>query len=159
LFHYTTGIKKDRDELTSIAHELRDKLCALDCAIQIIINIDSLFLYNRSCVWSNLTGEQHCYSKIYRELDIDEFFPSIWDEHRETLQKYFFPKKLTKEQAFKLYAPIEEMNPNIPRTQELLQEVKARNSARQHQANLLRNVGANLNPMDDIIQQVQLIDM
>jgi hypothetical protein len=51
------------------------------------------------------------------------------------------------------------MNPIIPRTQELLQEVRAGNSARQYQANLLRNVGANLNPMDDIIQHVQQIDM
>jgi hypothetical protein len=159
LFHYTTGIKKNRVELTSIAHELRDKLCALDCPIQIIINNDGLFLYDRSCVWSNLMGEQDCYSMIHRELDIDEFFPSIWDEKQQTLGKYFFPRNLTKEQAFMLYAPIEEMNPNIPRTEELLQEVKARNAARQHQTNLLRNVGANLNPMDDIIEQVQQIDM
>jgi hypothetical protein len=51
------------------------------------------------------------------------------------------------------------MKPNIPRTEELVQEVTASNSAREYQARLLRNVGANLNPMDDIMEQVGQIDI
>jgi hypothetical protein len=79
------------------------------------------------------------------------------DNHRATLAKYFFPRNLTKDQAFKLYAPIEEFRANIPRTEALLEEIEARNKERNHQINLIRNVGANMNPMDDIIENVQNI--
>jgi hypothetical protein len=78
--------------------------------------------------------------------------PSMRFEHCETLAKYFFPLNLTKDQTFELCAPLEEMKGSIERTPELIQDLKARNVAREHQGNLLRNVGSNINPMDDIIE-------
>jgi hypothetical protein len=157
LFHYTTENIQNTIELTKTAHALRDELMVAGCVIQIIIDDDNLFLYNRSCVWSNVISELNCYDRIHHELNIDYFSPSMWDNHRETLGKYFFPRNLSKDQAFKLYAPIEEIRANIPRTQALVEDIEARNTERIHQLNIIRNVGANMNPMEDIVEHVQHI--
>jgi hypothetical protein len=159
LFHYTTENIQNTIELTKTAHALQNELMLAGSVIQIIIDDDNLFLYNRSCVWSNLISELNCYDRLHYELNIDYFSPSIWDNHRETLGKYFFPRNLSKNQAFKLYAPIEEIRANIPRIQALLEEIEARNTERNHQLNIIRNVGANMNPMDDIIENVHHISI
>jgi hypothetical protein len=92
LFHYTTGNIQNTIELTKTAHALRNELMLAGSVIQIIIDDDNLFLYNQSCVWSNLISELNCYDRLHHELNIDYFSPSMWDNHRATLAKYFFPR-------------------------------------------------------------------
>jgi hypothetical protein len=123
-FICTTDYIENTMELTNKAYSLRQTLMSFGCVIQIIINDHVIFLYDRPCVWSNVTSEEDCYSKIHRELNIDDFIPAIWDNHREKLAKYFFPKNLSLEQAFRLYAPIQEHWASIARTPELVKYIE-----------------------------------
>jgi hypothetical protein len=157
LFYFTKQTILNTIELTEMAHELKDEMISHDCPINIELVDNNLFMYDKSCVWNNIVSEDNCYDMIHHELDMEDFVPSIWQEHRETLGKYFFPHNLTENQAEILYAPVEELKPHIVRTPQLIQAIEERRNTRDYEVRLLQNIGSNMNPMDDIIEQVQLI--
>jgi hypothetical protein len=133
LFHYTHCGYHDREELKNNAKVLRDAVHKMVKRSQDIIVDDKLFLYNSECVWSCITNLTSCISRLKRETN-DYMLntssnicnPHFWDRHEKIIEKYFYPYMLSIDLANQFNAPIEQLDPSITRTVELIEYMKNR---------------------------------
>jgi hypothetical protein len=105
-----------------------------DCKANLIFDENRLFLYNRPCVWSNLIGKQGAIDKLVRDTNEvlnDKYSsnPRFWDNHIELIKKFFFINKLQVDVAELFNAPLENIDPCIERTADLVRSVSLRRNS------------------------------
>ena len=135
LFIYTHGVPaQNRDQIKATAY----KFCAIVQKIvknkqNVIVDDDKFFLHNGACVWSNIINQTACVQRLSIEANdmimndsLKVRNPKFWDKHEKIIRKYYNPRMLTVELAIKYNAPLDEIDPSIILTPELIEQTRQR---------------------------------
>lgn len=172
LFHYT--LRTRFQTLTNMKNTAR-RIAAYvnaDCKATLTYDENRLFLYTKPCVWSNLIGKKLTIDKLIRDTNevlngTTSSNPRFWDNNCELIKKFFFFNKLQPDIAELLNAPLDNIDPSVPRTPELLRSVENRRSAIalyrapiqetyemvDPEQEVFTNVPANINVVNSIVSQ------
>jgi hypothetical protein len=131
LFHYTLRTRfQDEVNMKNTARRIAKNVNE-DCKANLIFDENRLFLYKKACVWSNLIGKKGAIDKLIRDTNevLNDRYssnPRFWDNNTELIKKFFFINKLQLDVAELLNAPLENIDPCIERTQDLVRLVSLR---------------------------------